>query len=255
MYSDIFSIGPVTVHGYGLLISIGIIMAYALTTVRAKHAKIDDSIIVSLLFWIVVGGFLGAKLFYIFVQLKEGITDFKILFDMRNGLVVYGGVIGGLIAIYIFCRIKRFELIFYLDLIAPAVALAQGFGRIGCFLAGCCYGMESNSPISVIFPENSAAPSGIKLFPIQLFFSGFDFALFFILIMVDRNNRYKGKVSSLYLVIYSLGRFVLEFFRGDIERGNIGILSTSQFISIFIFISGIIFLLQSLKHKKSYNVN
>ena len=63
MYSDIFSIGPVTVHGYGLLISIGIIMAYALTTVRAKHAKIDDSIIVSLLFWIVVGGFLGAKLF------------------------------------------------------------------------------------------------------------------------------------------------------------------------------------------------
>jgi len=126
-----------------------------------------------------------------------------------------------------------------LDMTVPGLAIAQGFGRIGCFLAGCCYGAETTLPIGVKFPEGSLAPAGICVQPTQIYSSIFDFLLGFFLLYYSKKERKNGKVMGLYLIIYSIGRFLVEFLRDD-QRGSVGVLSTSQFISIFTLVLGII---------------
>ena len=128
----------------------------------------------------------------------------------------------------------------YFDLVMPSVALAQGFGRIGCFLAGCCYGKETNSAFHIIFHDSAYAPNNVPLIPTQLISSGLDFLNCIFLMWFAGKKKGDGQVAGLYLVCYSVGRFVLEFFRGDLERGNVGSLSTSQFIAIFTAIAGVV---------------
>ena len=142
-----------------------------------------------------------------------------------------------------------FSAIRYLDLVVPSIALAQGFGRIGCLLAGCCYGRETSSPFSIIFSRSQFAPNGIPLLPTQIVSSVFDFANFFVLLLLARKNPPAGRISAFYLIFYSLGRFVIEFYRGDLIRGSVGSLSTSQFISLFVALAGFILLWKSGKKK------
>jgi len=128
------------------------------------------------------------------------------------------------------------------------VALAQGFGRLGCFMAGCCYGAETDSVLGIIFPEGGMAPAGVKLWPTQLFSAGGDFLIAGILLATYRKLPHKGDGGALYLLLYAVGRFFVEFFRGD-QRGAVGALSTSQFISIFIFAAAIGLLLYNRRRK------
>ena len=121
----------------------------------------------------------------------------------------------------------------------PSIALAQGFGRIGCLLAGCCYGKETTGSLAITFTDSAFAPNHVPLIPTQIYSSILDFAHFFLLLYVAKHKKADGQVAGCYLICYSIGRFVIEMFRGDIERGNVGIFSTSQFISIFILIIGI----------------
>ena len=131
------------------------------------------------------------------------------------------------------------------DLAMPSIAIAQCIGRIGCFLAGCCYGIEYDGPCSVTFRESEFAPNNIPLFPTEMLSSILNLLHFFILILASRHTKKDGQVAALYLVLYGTGRFIMEFFRGDLERGSVGALSTSQFISLFIVSAGIfIFLIQ-----------
>jgi phosphatidylglycerol:prolipoprotein diacylglycerol transferase len=154
-----------------------------------------------------------------------------------SGFVLYGGIIGGILAAIMYCKSKRVNFFQYFDLTVPSVALAQGFGRIGCFLAGCCYGRETDSAIGIVFHNSSIAPNGIKLIPTQLLSSAGDFLIVIVLLLYARKDRKTGKVGALYLILYSVGRFIIEFFRND-YRGSIGILSTSQLISLIILAIG-----------------
>ena len=140
----------------------------------------------------------------------------------------------------LYSRIKGLKFLAYFDMLIPSVALAQGFGRIGCFLAGCCFGRETDSPLGIVFHESRYAPNGVSLVPTQLISSGLDFLHFFILIWYAGRKKADGQIGGLYLILYSIGRFILEFYRGDLIRGNIGSLSTSQFISIFTVIAGVV---------------
>lgn len=238
MHNDLFSIGPFTVHTYGLMIAIGILAAYLTARYRAKRLNIDSSRIDLLAVWILLGGILGAKILYWFTQMKNIMQSPAILLNITEGFVVYGGIIGGILTGYLYCRKKQLACLQYFDLLIPSVALAQGFGRIGCFMAGCCYGIETRGAWGVVFPSSSLAPGGVHLIPTQLISSGLDFLLFAILIFYAKRKKSDGQVTALYLILYSAGRFILEFFRGDLVRGSVGILSTSQFISIFLFIIG-----------------
>lgn len=243
MYNDLFSIGPFTFHGYGLMIVLGILAAYQITKYRARRLKIVIPELENLALWVLVSGFISAKLLYWLTQLDSIIKDPALLLNFADGYVVYGGIIGGLAGGYLYCRRYEYNFLELLDLVIPSVAVAQAFGRIGCFLAGCCYGMKTGSAFGVVFPAGSIAPAGVPLLPVQLICSALDGALFVVLILFAKRKQQNGQVGAMYLILYGIGRFIIEFFRGDLVRGSVGVLSTSQFISIFIFAVGCCLLL------------
>lgn len=239
MKNELFSIGPFTVYGYGLMIAIGIIAAYFTGEYRAKKLNLDADRVFSFVIWCVLGGFLGAKILYFITQMKEIMENPRLLLDLSDGFVVYGGIIGGILSAMVYSKVKKLDFLKYFDLLIPSVALAQGFGRIGCFLAGCCYGSETSCPIGIVFRDSSFAPNGVSLIPTQIISSVLNFLNFLVLIWFAKRKKGDGQVGGLYLILYSIGRFVLEFYRGDLIRGSVGQLSTSQFISIFTCLLGV----------------
>lgn len=241
MKNELFHIGPITIYGYGLMIAIGIIAAYILAERQAKKNGLEKDKVFDLVIWCIVGGFLGAKVLYIITQMKEILAGQTDVVKLATGFVVYGGIIGGTLGGYLFCRKNKVSFLKYFDLAMPSVALAQAFGRVGCLLAGCCYGRETTSVIGITFHGSDIAPNGIKLVPTQIISSVLDLLLCLGLLLfakVAKERKADGQVGALYLMAYSVGRFILEFYRGDLIRGNVGTLSTSQFISIFLFIAG-----------------
>lgn len=240
MKNELFTIGPFTIYGYGLMIAIGIMAAYLVGEYRAKKKGLNPDYIFYYVIWCVIGGFLGSKLLYFITDIKNIIKDPSVLLSLSDGWVVYGGIIGGIVSAIIYSKLKKINFLAYFDLLIPSVALAQGFGRIGCQFAGCCYGHETHSPIGVVFHESLYAPNGVSLVPTQLISSGLNFIHFLVLIWFAKRKKADGQVGALYLILYSIGRFILEYFRGDLLRGSVGTLSTSQFISIFTVIAGIV---------------
>lgn len=247
MHNELFTIGPFTVYGYGLMIAIGILAAYAMTEHLAKKRGLNPDRMFWLVIYAVVFGFAGAKILYIITRIPDLASDPAILEDLADGWVIYGGIIGGILGIRAAAYVYKEDFFDYLDIAAPAVALAQGFGRIGCFLAGCCYGIEYDGIFSVTFHTSEYAPNDVALLPTQLISSALDFAHFILLYQIFRKAKKRGLVIGTYLTCYSIGRFILEYFRGDLIRGTVGVFSTSQFISFFICAAGVIILFYMTK--------
>lgn len=243
MKNELFTIGPFTVYGYGLMIAVGVMAAWIAAEYRAKKMKMQNEQIFYLVIWCLLGGMAGSKLLFWITEWKEILEDPGFLLNTpTDGYVIYGGIIGGILAGWLYCRVKRLSFFAYFDLLAPSVALAQGFGRVGCLLAGCCYGMETDGALAITFYDSDFAPNNVPLVPTQIYSAVLDFLHFGILLFVARRKKADGQVAACYLIFYSIGRFILEFFRGDLIRGSVGILSTSQFISIFILAAGLVML-------------
>lgn len=245
----LFSIGSFHVYGYGFMIALGVLAALGMGMYRAKRHGLDPDLIFNLTFICVIGGFLGAKLLYIITELPNLAKSENLLRDLSNGFVVYGGIIGGIFVAWLYCRHKKVKFLSYFDLAMPSVALAQGFGRIGCFLAGCCYGKACEPPLGMVFRESPFAPGDVAVIPTQLISSAGDFLIAGVLIFLARKKRRDGWIGCLYLLLYGVGRFLVEFLRDD-PRGSVGPLSTSQFISIFIVLCGA-FLMWRIRGGKS----
>ena len=220
--NELFTIGPLTVYGYGAMIALGVIAAWIVTECRARKLRLSSDHVFALVLW--------------------GLPGF-LLDTLTDGFVVYGGIIGGILAGWIYCRAKKINFWAYFDLVMPSVALAQGFGRIGCLLAGCCYGKETDSILAITFRESEFAPNNVPLIPTEIYSSLLDFVHFGVLLFIAGRKKKDGQVAACYLIFYSIGRFILEFFRGDLIRGSVGVLSTSQFISLFIGVAGILILI------------
>ena len=213
MINDIH-IGPLTIHLYGIMVAIGYMSALIISEKRARKQGLNPDILFGIFWCAVLGGAAGSKLLYYTVG---------------------------------YCRYKKVDFLSYLDLVLPAVAFAQGCGRIGCFFAGCCYGRETDSLFSIQYWQSDYAPNGVKLIPTQIYSSIGDFAMAFLLMAYAKKKPKKGKISAVYCILYSIGRFVIEMLRND-YRGTFGFLSTSQLISIFILILGISMFLWAEKH-------
>lgn len=242
MHNDLFTIGPVTVHGYGLMIAIGIIAAWLTSEYRGKKRGLDTDRIWGVIVCAAVSGILGAKLLFYILELPKILENPRLLLDFSNGFVVYGGILVGLFVCWLYCRHHHISFAEYVDMVIPSVALGQAFGRIGCFLAGCCYGLQVSSPISIVFTHSDFAPNGVPLLPSQLISAGLDFLHFLILVRIAGRPHKDGSITLFYLLFYSIGRFFVEFIRGDLVRGSIGPLSTSQFISIWTFLAACVVL-------------
>ncbi|MFQ6949287.1 MAG: prolipoprotein diacylglyceryl transferase [Blautia hansenii] len=253
MKNDLFSIGPLTVHSYGLMIALGILVCVFMGMYRARKYGYKDEAVLDIAILGILSGFVGAKLLYVLVEFDSFLKNPMDVLG-SEGFVVYGGIIVGALVGILYCRIKKLPCWEYFDLLAPSIAVAQGFGRIGCFLAGCCYGRPTEAFLGVTFPEGSFAPAGVPLIPTQLISSAGDFIITGILLVYSKHNKKAGNVGILYMLLYGIGRFLVECLRSD-DRGTVGLLSTSQFISIGIILLAIIlfFRHQIFKNTKKEN--
>lgn len=238
MFNDWFTIGPLTVHGYGVMIAVGILVAVWAAEKLAKQYGLDYENIDSFALFLIVCGGVGAKILYVLTNIPQFLSDPMSVLG-SGGWVVYGGIIGGLLGTAAWCKWKKWDFNTYFPILITVIPLAQGFGRIGCFFAGCCAGMRTDAWYGVSFPAGSMAWTTEPVIPTQLISSALDFILFGILFWNLKKGRHKEDNGALYLILYSLGRFMLEFIRGDLIRGEVGPFSTSQFISIFVFLLGI----------------
>lgn len=249
MYNNWFSIFGLTVHGYGVMIGIGILAGFFLAERNAKRHGLDANQVDNMVYAGLVFGWIMAKVVFVIVNWKAFLADPMSVLG-SSGWVVYGGIIGGIAAVYVYCRIRGFSFPDYFNAMIPAVALGQGFGRIGCFFAGCCYGIQTDSVIGVSFPVESLCPVGHPVIPTQLIMSAGDFLIFFILMHNLEKGKHPDNTGAMYLILYSLGRFLIEFIRGDINRGFVGVLSTSQFIALFVFLAGVLLLMKGKNNLK-----
>ena len=238
MYNEILTIGSITIHGYGLMIGLGVMAALLLGDYRSKKFGLVGDYIYGMTFSAVILGFTAARILFIITEWENFLKN-PMQYLAGAGFVVYGGIIGGALTIYGYCKLKKIDVLSYLDLMIPSVALAQALGRVGCFLAGCCYGKETNSILGVVFTNSDFAPNGVKVLPTQLFMAGGDLLIMAVLLWYASKRPMRGRTSMLYLILYSVGRFAVEFLRND-DRGTVGLLSTSQFIAIFTLAAGVL---------------
>ena len=234
MYPILFQLGPITVYTYGFFVFLGVLSAYFVCLSEAKRQGIDRNIFSNIFFWIIILGFLGAKILYILIEFKYFLRS--PLSMIRTGFVFYGGIISGIIAGLFFTRRYKISFLKFSDIFSIGIPLAHAFGRLGCFSYGCCYGRPTNSFIGILFPKDSpAGVFGTKVIPTQLIEAFLLILVFFALRFVNRRKKFDGQTFFIYIFTYSALRFVLEFFRGD-PRGQIFFLSTSQVISLLLII-------------------
>ena len=232
-----------TIPMYGVMSAVGMLAAFVLLGFTRKHTRFSEDQALSAAIWAILAGFIGAKVLYWLVEIDQIIADPSYLIHtLREGFVFYGALIGGLAGVAIYSLIRKLPFFSLTDYFIPALVIGHAFGRIGCVFAGCCYGMECESPISIVFPAGSAAPAGIPLLPTQIMESVFLFLLCAFLVWRLAKQKPFGTVSGWYMVLYGAWRFGIEFFRND-DRGAVGVLSTSQFISIFVLLGGVALLL------------
>ena len=236
------SLGPFSLHSYGLLLVAALLSALWLAGRLATRERLDPQRVQDLGIASIIAGLVGAKLLLVIVDFDQYRQSPRALLDvLQSGGVFYGGLLGAIPVAWWYITKHGLPLFQTLDILAPAVALGQAVGRLGCFAAGCCYGAPTTVSWSVIFHDESAhalvgVPLGIPLHPSQLYESVGSFILLAVLLAVLRTRRYPGQVFTLYLIVYAILRFTLEFWRGDVARGTVfgGALSTSQFIALLV---------------------
>lgn len=237
-----FNIFGLTIGTYGIVFSLAYLTSLVITQTRAKKKGLDRDFIIGIFVNAVIFGILGAKLFYIVSVGRNfmNIFTFWQLLTQNSGFVAYGGIIFGILSNFIWCIIKKKDFYTYFDIVMPSVAASQAVGRLGCLIDGCCYGLPAKTEhwYNIVYTHSPYVPTGVPIVPIQVIASLGDLLICIILIIFSNKVKTKGYTASLYMILYSVGRFIIEYFRGDL-RGNVGAFSTSQFISIFIFFIGI----------------
>ena len=240
MYPRLLELGPLTVYTYGVLLAAAYLLGLKLAMVRAKSRNLDQTRILDLGIYIIISALVGAKLLLL-------VTDFRTFTDnprellslARSGGVFYGGLILAVSVALWYIRRIGLPLWTTCDVFAPGIALGHVVGRLGCLFAGCCYGKPTSVPWAITFTDPFAAtnvgtPLNVPLHPTQLYEAGAEALILLLLLGTERRGRpYPGRTFWLYILLYSISRYVIEIYRGD-PRGTVGIFSTSQFISLLL---------------------
>jgi phosphatidylglycerol:prolipoprotein diacylglycerol transferase len=249
MHPILFQIGPITIYTYGVLVALGIFFGSLILVKLAEREGIDRESVVDVAFWSVLAGLFGARLFFFLYNPQYAKPLYRIFFIWEGGLVWYGGVLFGAITALFLIKKKGIPLWKFADVVSIALSVGLGFGRIGCTMSGCCYGKECHSPFSITFKDShSAAPVGIPLCPTQPLSALANFLIAALLYVFYRKwRKADGQVFALYLVLYGIFRFFVEFLRAT-PKEILG-LSNNQVISLVMVAAGIAILF----YRKSKN--
>jgi len=260
MHPEIIAIGPFAIRSYGLMLSIGFLAGIMFAAWRAKKAGENPDHIYNLSFWLVISSLVGARLYYVITHYDEfrankGLSlPIRIFTELKNmfwpvggdgqigisGLILYGGLIFATIAAAVYLKKHKLSIPKYMDLLGPSVGLGEFFTRIGCFLNGCCFGKPTDSFVGVVFPETSAAGyyyPDIHIHPSQLYNSFAGLAIFAILLYLERYKRFDGFTALLFFLLYSIGRFTIDFTRYYETDMKVWGLSQNQLLSLGVFVT------------------
>jgi phosphatidylglycerol:prolipoprotein diacylglycerol transferase len=238
------------VQGYGVLLGVGLFGGAAYAITRARRMKLHADHCADIVFWSIVLGLLGARLAHVLVSFRayEALCRSRgdCLAALRfwdGGLVFYGGAIGATATLLVLCRHYRLPTGALADAFTPPIALGHAVGRLGCFWVGCCYGKPvlgawpgvRFGPDSVAYHELVSEPGQMWTAPLhatQLYEVGAELLIFGLLLRHEKHRGPTGRLLPIYGLYYGLARFVIEFFRGDSNRGLFFALSVSQWLAI-----------------------
>jgi phosphatidylglycerol---prolipoprotein diacylglyceryl transferase len=238
VYPELFSVGPITIYSYGVLLAASYLLGLWLAMRRAKQWGLDPTRVLDLGIYIIIAALIGAKLLLFVVDFDQFSGSPQDLLSLaRSGGVFYGGLI--LAVVVAFWYISRHRLPFWTtcDVFAPGIALGHVTGRLGCLAAGCCYGRPTDVAWAITFSNPLAAsnvgtPLGIPLHPTQVYEAGAELLILGVLLATERRGRpFAGRTFWAYMLLYAISRYVVEIYRGD-PRGEVLGMSTSQFISL-----------------------
>lgn len=240
MHPVLIRIGPFTIYSYGFFIAAAILLGLAIGMREAKHRGLSHRMVPDLGFYIILSAILGARLLYVllkpdyFLQHPLDIIQF-----WKGGLVFIGGAIGAVGAAVVYLRLHREPFWSWADAFAPGIAAGQAIGRIGCLMAGCCYGETCALPWAITFTNpNSLAPLHMELHPTQIYHSLAGILTLVLLYGLKKRLQGSGQLFGVLMVCYGALRFAIEFFRGDF-RGHLGPLSVTQWVALGVLILGI----------------
>lgn len=247
-----FTLGPLTIHWYGVLLAAGFLAAFWTGARRAPGAGVSPDMVYDLVPWLVIGAVVGARFVYVVSYWEHfaGRPWTEVFAVWTGGLVYYGGLIGAIFGTVLFARRKKVSLWPLADVAAPSVALGQAIGRIGCLLHGCCYGRACELPWAIHFPADHVT-RGAGVHPTQIYESALSFALYAGLAWLFRSRKFDGQVFAVYLLGYAVLRFVVESFRGDYPSAHLATgFTPGQLASLSILAAGLL-LIWKLPHAKT----
>lgn len=238
MYPILIKIGPVTIHTYGFMMALGVAFALWFLFVQAKKHGFEASKMIDMAFYTIIISLLGAKFVLFIGNFSYYTRNLGELFSLaRTGGVFQGGLVFGILFALWYFRKHRIPTWKAADIIVPALALGHAFGRIGCFMAGCCFGRQCSLPWAVTFQNEYASNlTGISLHtplhPTQLYESALNFLNFLVLFFILKKKKFDGQVFAFYIINYSIIRYFVEFYRGDHSLKHYLIHNASPYLSL-----------------------
>ncbi|MDP2211994.1 MAG: prolipoprotein diacylglyceryl transferase [Candidatus Aquicultor sp.] len=236
----LFQVGPITVYSYGVAIALAFLISLFIIMHESKRKGFNPDFAYDLVLFAMVGGIAGARLVYVIDHWHDfAASPTQIFAIWQGGLVFYGGLIGGALAVLGLVKMKKMSIGKVADIVAPCLAIGSAVGRLGCFSNGCCYGQATNVPWAITFnnPLSAAQPLGVPLHPTQLYEAGYNILILGVLWFSRKKVKSDGLLFWLYIALYGLFRFIVEFFRAnpDVIFG----LSASQLFSVFMLVAGL----------------
>ncbi|MCB9245524.1 MAG: prolipoprotein diacylglyceryl transferase [Flavobacteriales bacterium] len=231
----------ISVYSYGFFIAMGVLVSYYFMSRRVARYGVDSDKLAALFMWVILASFVGGRIFFFFEDLSHFVENPREMLRFSGGgFVFYGSLVFAVPTMVWWLRKEKVPVRPFLDIVAFAGPIVHSFGRVGCFMAGCCHGKVCSNFLGVTFdhPESLARPLHTPLYPTQLFDIGINIVILIVLVLLSRNKKFAGQLFLVYIVLYAIGRSINELFRGDEARGFVfgtGI-SHSQFIAFLLLI-------------------